>query len=153
HRRVKAHAALERTDRAAVLNAEAAVDADLAGVVHPGDAELDDPLGLYETVEEAVLRIARVLADERPDRFHDLAYGLEELGLLEIALFDVGEEGFVRGVTHGGLRGSLHFARNRASFKRILGVPLVRPAVFGWRHARPALEGTVESARLGEADL
>jgi hypothetical protein len=50
---VEAHAALERADRRAVLNAEGAIDLRLAVVVHPCHAELDGALGLDQALQQA----------------------------------------------------------------------------------------------------
>ncbi len=70
----------------------AAVHLHLALVVHPGHAEHDHALGFDQSVEESMLGVALVLGDEGPEALHDLAHGLQELGLAGVALFDVGQE-------------------------------------------------------------
>ncbi len=52
HRRVETEAALVGSDGAVHLDAEAAVDPDLALIVHPGNAEHDDPLGLDDSLQD-----------------------------------------------------------------------------------------------------
>ena len=85
-RRMEAQAALVGPDRGAVLDAVAAVDLDVAVIVHPGNAELHDALGFDQPVEQTVLRILRVLRDPRPQALHHLGDGLQVLGLAGIAV-------------------------------------------------------------------
>ena len=54
HAGVEAQAALVGADRAVELDAETAVDADLAVVVNPGDGKLYETLGLDKTLHNAV---------------------------------------------------------------------------------------------------
>jgi hypothetical protein len=68
-RRVKADAALVGADGRGMLDAVAAIDLHLAMVVDPRDAEHDDALRFDQAVEQAVLRIFRVLCDVRPQGF------------------------------------------------------------------------------------
>ena len=51
-RGVEADPALVRADRVVVLDAAAALDADIAVVVLPADAEGDDPIGLGDAAED-----------------------------------------------------------------------------------------------------
>ena len=48
---VKTQAALVGAERRVELNPVAAVDADRSGVIDPGDAEEDLPLGLYQALK------------------------------------------------------------------------------------------------------
>ena len=94
-RRMKAETALVGTDRAAHLDPVAAVDVDFSGVVHPGHAEHDHPLGLDHPIQHLGLSVLGMNFEDRPDGLGHLAYGLMELGLARIAshnaLDEVGE--------------------------------------------------------------
>ncbi|MPM53074.1 hypothetical protein SDC9_99838 [bioreactor metagenome] len=92
HRGVEAQAALEWTDGHAVLDAEAAVDLNVAMVVGPGHAEHHHAFRLDEALEQALLGVARVLFDEGPQALHHFRDGLQELWLTGIALGDLLEE-------------------------------------------------------------
>src|SRR5690606_11436075 len=83
--RMKAHAALERADGRAVLHPPTTIHMGFALIVDPGDAELDDPLGLDQAIEQALLRITRIGSDEGPDAAHHLMDRLQELRLIRIA--------------------------------------------------------------------
>ncbi|MNJ69413.1 hypothetical protein D3C77_657610 [compost metagenome] len=89
---MKAHAALERADGRAVLDAESAVHLGLAPVIGPAHAELDDPFRLNQALKQGVVGVVRVLFDERPQAMHDLLDGLHELGLLRVARGDATQE-------------------------------------------------------------
>ncbi len=92
HRGVKPHAALVGADGRAVLNAEAAIDLDLAGVVHPADAELQGAFRLDEAFEQRLAGVARVLLDEGPQAVHDFFHSLHEFGLMRVPGLNPGEE-------------------------------------------------------------
>ena len=87
--RMQANAALVRADGAVELDAEAAVHLDLAFVVYPRNAELDDALRFDHALEQgqlAVLLLVRL--DNHAQRLQDLGYGLDEFWLLGILLLD-----------------------------------------------------------------
>ena len=65
-RGMKAHAALVRADGVVMLDAEGAVDADLALVIHPGNTELNHAFGFHQALQQGVAGIARIASDERP---------------------------------------------------------------------------------------
>ena len=89
---VEAQAALVRADGGAVLHAETAVDLTLALVVDPGDAEHDHALGLHEALEQTGGLIGGIVVDSRGDRGQDLVGGLDELGLIGVALVQLGDD-------------------------------------------------------------
>ena len=94
--RMEAEPALVGTDGAVHLDAEAAVDLNLALVVHPGHTEHDHALGFADALEDHVLLIFGILLDEGHERADDLEHGLMELGLIRIArlyLFHKGVDG------------------------------------------------------------
>ena len=97
---MKPNAALVGSNGHAVLNAVAAVDLNAALVVHPRHAKHDHPLGLDQALEQAVLGIARVLLNKRPQAFHDLGHGLHEFGLVRVALANVVDKLVGGGVSH-----------------------------------------------------
>ena len=103
---MEAHAALVRPDGHAVLHAEGAVDLGLTPVIDPGDAELDGAVGLDQALQQAVLAVPGVLVQERPQRGHDLAHGLQELGLIRVAPLHGGQKFFKAG---GGQSKFLHW--------------------------------------------
>ena len=81
---VEAQAALVGADGAVELHAEAAVDADLAVVVHPGDGELDEALRLHKTLDYAVLLIFGVLLHDALEALEDLQHRLVKLRLARV---------------------------------------------------------------------
>ena len=87
---VEAQAALVGADGGVILHAEAAVDAGLALVVDPGDAELEHALRLDKALQQAGGLPLGVLVDHELERLKDLAHGLEELGLPGVAALDLG---------------------------------------------------------------
>ncbi len=84
---MEAQAALVGADGRVELNAVAAVDLDLAVVVHPGDTELNDTLGLDKALQQGILFPLGMLVDHQLQRLKDLADGLQELRLMSVALF------------------------------------------------------------------
>ena len=85
---MEAQAALVRSDSGVELYAVAAVDLDLAVVVDPGNAEGNNALGLYETLDDGVLLPLGVLVNDELQALEYFADCLKELGLVWIALFD-----------------------------------------------------------------
>ena len=83
-RRMEAQAALVGADGAVELDAEAAVDADLAAVVHPGDGELNEALRLHKTLDYAVLLIFGVLLHDALEALEDLEHRLVKLRLARV---------------------------------------------------------------------
>ncbi len=79
--RVEAQAALVRADGRVHLDAEPAVDLDLALVVGPGDPEHDHPLRLHQPLHDLGLLVLGVALDHQGRRFHHLQDRLVELRL------------------------------------------------------------------------
>ena len=77
--RVEAEAALVGADRVVELDAPGAVDPDVAGVVLPGDAEDDDPVGFGHALEDLGVAVFGLSVDEGDERLGDLLDGLVEL--------------------------------------------------------------------------
>ncbi len=88
-RRMEAQAALVGAERRVELDAEAAVDLDVSGVVDPRHAEDDLPLGLDQALEKSVLRVLGMPLEGRREGVEDLANGLVELDLSAIAGHDL----------------------------------------------------------------
>ena len=102
--RMEAQPTLEGSDRARHLDAVAAVDLDLAGVVDPGHAEDDDALRLDEPLEDLVLHVLGVALEHGGERLHDFADGLVELHLAGVLHPHVGHQLFcVRAPEHRSL--------------------------------------------------
>ncbi|GBC86867.1 hypothetical protein HRbin12_00866 [bacterium HR12] len=89
---VEAEPALVRPDRAVHLDAVPAVDLDLPAVVHPGDPEDDDALGLDDPLEDLLLAVLGVALQGELDGLRDLPHGLVELGLARVLGYDVGHQ-------------------------------------------------------------
>ena len=98
---MKAQAALVGANGGIVLDPPCAVDLDFTLVVDPADAELDDPVGFDETLQQAVVCVAGVFLEEGPEAVHDFLDGLQEFGLLRIAPLDHVHEVIERFVFHG----------------------------------------------------
>src|SRR5439155_20711880 len=88
HRRMKTEASFVRTKRAVHLNAEPAVNLNLAFVIDPGNAELNHPLGFDKALENLSVSILLVTLDDRPDRFEYFGDRLKELRLIRIAFLN-----------------------------------------------------------------
>ena len=84
-RGVEADAALVGADRIVVLDAIAALDADIVVVVLPADAEGDDPVGLGDAAQDLPAVIFLLVLDELEDVLGDFLDRLDELGLARIA--------------------------------------------------------------------
>ena len=89
---VKADAALVRADGVVVLHAPAALDADVALVVLPADAEADHPVGLGNAAQDLVLVILLLVLDEVEDVLRNLLHRLDELRLPRVAPLDALDE-------------------------------------------------------------
>ena len=89
---MEAQAALVGADGAVHLDAEAAVDLDLALVVDPGHAEHDHALGLGDALEDLGLAVLRVLLDHELEGLGHLLDGLMELGLAGVLGLELGHE-------------------------------------------------------------
>ena len=88
NRGMEAQTALVGSDGAVELNAEAAVYSDVALVVNPRNAELDDSFRLDDAFEDAHLDIFGMLFDDRLEGFENLCHCLMKFRLIWIALFD-----------------------------------------------------------------
>ena len=101
HRGVEAHASLEGTDGAVVLDAVATVHPHLTLVIHPAHPKLHKALGLHQPLQQAVLQVAGVTLHIGPDGGDDLTHRLDELGLVGVAAGHLGQECLLReGMTH-----------------------------------------------------
>ena len=85
-RRMEAQAALVGADRGVELHAEAAVDLDLALVVHPRNAEHDHALRLDDALHNAVLLQLRTRLDDRLKALEHFENRLLKLRLVRVAL-------------------------------------------------------------------
>ncbi len=65
---------------------------DLALVIGPRHAELDDALGLDHALEDGLLLVNRVALDHDAQGFQDLGDCLNELGLVSVLCFDIGKD-------------------------------------------------------------
>src|SRR5690606_31360114 len=83
-RRMEAQAALVRAESAVEADTEPAVDVHLAAVVLPRHAEDDLPLGLADPLDDLVLRVLRVFAQDRRKRRGYLRNCLKELAFAGI---------------------------------------------------------------------
>ena len=66
------------------LDAETAVDLDLALVIDPRHAEDDLALRLAEALDQALLAVLGILGEDDLQGFEDLGHGLVELGLTRV---------------------------------------------------------------------
>ena len=82
---VEAQPAFEGAQGAVELHPEAAVDAQPAGVVLPGDAEENLAFRLDDAFEDLRVAVVAVAVEHGRERFEHLARGLEELRLAGIA--------------------------------------------------------------------
>ena len=87
--RSKAQTSLVGADGAVELHAEAAVDIDLTGVIHPGYAELYHTLGLNKALKQTGLLVFGMLIDNGLKGLEDLFNGLKEFRLVLVALFNL----------------------------------------------------------------
>ena len=83
-RGVEAQAALVGADGAVHLDAEAAVDLDLAAVVLPRDAEHEDPLRLDDALQDLGLPVLRMPVEDEGQGLGDLLNGLMKLRLRRV---------------------------------------------------------------------
>ena len=114
---MEAQTALVRADRGVELHAVAAVHLHLALVVGPGDAELDHALRFDDALEHASLLVFRVLGDNRLKALEDFLDGLQELGLVAVALLDLSVDALdVLVGEHGGLPFGFRVINKTASF-------------------------------------
>ena len=88
NRRVQTQTALVRTNCRVELAAEATVYLYLAVVVYPRNTELDHTLRFYNTVDNAVGFIRRILFYDRLQRHQDFADCLQEFRLVAVTLYD-----------------------------------------------------------------
>ena len=75
---MEAQAAFVRADGAVELHAVAVVDLDLALVVDPLHAELDDAFRNDDAFEDAVLLVLGFTVEQRSEGFEDLGHALDE---------------------------------------------------------------------------
>ena len=85
---MKAQAALVRSDGAVQLDAEAAVDLDLALVVLPGNAEDELPLRFDDPLQDPPVAVFLVPSDGRLDGLEHFGDGLQELRFVGVASSD-----------------------------------------------------------------
>ena len=90
HAGVEAKPALIGADGRIVLDAVAAVDLDIAVVVHPGNTEFHHALRLDKALKKGRLFPFRVLVNDQLKRLEDFSDSLEEFRLMGVTLFDVG---------------------------------------------------------------
>ena len=86
---VEAQASLVGADGGIIFHAEAAVDLNLAGIVDPRDAELDDALGFDDALKQGGLLELWMRVECRLQGAQDLSGCLDELGLLGVFRLDL----------------------------------------------------------------
>ena len=91
-RGMEAKAALVRSDSGVELYTVAAVDLNLAVVVNPGNAEHDNALGLYETLNKAGCFPFGMLGNDELEALEDLFDCLKELGLTGMVFLNVSKD-------------------------------------------------------------
>jgi hypothetical protein len=74
-------------DRFVVLNAPSALDADIAVIVLPADAEGDHPVRLGDSPQDLVMVIWFLVADEVENILGDFLHRLNKFSLSRIAFF------------------------------------------------------------------
>ena len=90
---VEAQTAFVRTDGRIELDAVALVDLHLSAVIGPRHTEHDGPFGFNHAFQDAVLRILRVVSNERNDGLCNFLHRLNELGFIRILSSHFGHEG------------------------------------------------------------
>ena len=88
----KPQAALVGADGAVHLDAEAAIDLDVALVVQPRNAEHDDALGLDDPLDDPRLAVLGPPLQHQVERLQDLGDGLMELRLGRVLRLDLGQQ-------------------------------------------------------------
>ena len=84
YRGVESQTALVRTDSGVELYTVTSVYLYLAAVIYPSNSELDESLRLNHSLNDAVLFDGRISCNYGFQRCQNLAYCLEELGLVRI---------------------------------------------------------------------
>ena len=87
---MEAQTTLVGADGGVVLDAEAAVDAGSALIIHPGNAELNHTLGLHKALQQTGGLPLGVLVHHQLKRFKHLAHSLQELRLAGVAALHLG---------------------------------------------------------------
>src|SRR5437870_12463973 len=88
---MEAQTALVRSESAIHLDAETAVDLNLAFIINLWDAELNHALRFDDAFEDFAVAILLVPLDSRFDRLEDFGNCLTKLRLICVTLFDVSE--------------------------------------------------------------
>ena len=91
--RVETQTAFVRADGRAHLNTVAAVDLNLAFVVHPSDAEHNHTFRFNNTLKQALLGVFRVFRQKRIQTHEYFFNSLVEGFLVGVALFKIGKQG------------------------------------------------------------
>ena len=86
---MEAQTALVGADGGVVLHAVAAVDLNIAVIIHPGDPELNDALGLHKALQQRVLLPLGMLVDHEFQRFEHFPHGLQKFRLMSVTLLDL----------------------------------------------------------------
>jgi hypothetical protein len=89
-RGVEAEAALIRADSAVHLDAEAAIDLDIAMVIEPRNTEHENAFGLHDALKNFVRNVFGMPLQHEAERVEDFLYGLMEFGLGWILRLDRG---------------------------------------------------------------
>ena len=90
HAGVEAKTALVGADGRIVLDTVAAVDLNIAVVVHPGNTELNHAFRLYKALKKRSFFPFRMLVDDQFERLKDFSDGLKKFRFVSIALLNVG---------------------------------------------------------------
>ncbi|MNF78093.1 hypothetical protein D3C84_602610 [compost metagenome] len=103
---METQAALVRADGAVHLDAESAIDLDLALIVDPRYAKHHRPLRLADALQDAGGQVMRIGFKKRPQGTQDFFDSLVEFGLVRVAFFQARKEGF-DGFDHGKVSANL----------------------------------------------
>jgi hypothetical protein len=70
------------------FNPKSTIDLNFSLVIHPGDTENNDPLGLNKPLRYLGLSVNRILVQDRLYRFHNFTDRLMEFIFLRIPVFN-----------------------------------------------------------------
>ncbi len=86
---VQTQAAFVGADCRVELAAETAVHLHLAVVIHPGNPELDEPFGLYQAFDHAVLFVAGIFLHYQLQGFQHFFHSLQKFAFAGISALDL----------------------------------------------------------------
>jgi hypothetical protein len=108
---MKTQTSFVRTERAVHLDAEPAINLNLAFVIDPRNAELNHPLRFNETFQDLSVSIFLLTFNRRSNRFEYFSDCLKELRLIRVALLNNFEN--LLHQVHKGVTSAGYFARRQ----------------------------------------